>query len=110
MKKQDSIQEKAKGILKIAKEHGTDNDPFFSTIYHSLLVQIDMLSGLEQSYREDGATITKEYVKGRENIYVHPAIDKYTKISDSARDKIIKLQEMIAKAKPTSDEEEENYF
>ena len=63
-----------------------------------------MLDALEKSFREDGATTTKEYVKGRENIYVHPAVDKYTKTSDSAFNKIVKLKEMIDKSTNTSEE------
>lgn len=61
---------------------------------------------MEQAYKEDGATITKEYVKGRENICIHPAIDKYTKTSDSAMNKILKLQEMVEKAKPIETEDD----
>ena len=65
-----------------------------------------MLDALEKSFREDGATTTKEYVKGRENIYVHPAVDKYTKTSDSAFNKILKLREMV---KQDTIEENDNF-
>ena len=94
-----SIKAKAEGILKDAKECGLDTNSFFITSYHLLLVQIEMLEQLEKSFQEDGATITKEYVKGRENVYCHPAVDKYTKVSDSAMNKIEKLKEMIDKAR-----------
>lgn len=67
-------------------------------------VQVSMLDELEKAFKEDGTTITKEYVKGRENIYVHPAIDKYTKISDSCFNKIMKLNEMIEKGNPEDDD------
>lgn len=99
MKKEErNIQELAKGILEEAKERGFGDDPSFLTSYKMIEVQVDMLDNLEKSFKEDGATITKEYVKGRENIYVHPAIDKYTKISDSCFNKILKLKEMIDKS------------
>lgn len=94
-KNANSIREKAKGIMQEAKERGLDTDASFTTSFHLLEVQIEMLESLEKSFREDGATITKEYVKGRENVYIHPAVDKYTKTSDSAFNKILKLKEML---------------
>ena len=96
MKKNErNVKELAKGILQEAIEKGFENDSSFLTSYHLLEVQIEMLSSLEKSFKEDGSTITKEYVKGRENVYIHPAVDKYTKTSDSAFNKILKLKEMI---------------
>ena len=98
MKKDEkNVKDLAKGILEEAINSGLDNDASFLTSYHLLEVQIEMLDALEKSFKEDGATTTKEYVKGRENIYVHPAVDKYTKTSDSAFNKILKLREMIKK-------------
>ena len=94
-KTEKSIKELAKGILEDAIKNGLDSDASFLTSYHLLEVQIEMLDALEKSFKEDGATTTKEYVKGRENIYVHPAVDKYTKTSDSEFNKILKLREMV---------------
>lgn len=96
-KTEKNVKELAKGILEEARKTGFDTDASFMTSYHLLEVQIEMLESLEKSFKEDGATITKEYVKGRENVYVHPAVDKYTKTSDSAFNKILKLKEMVKK-------------
>lgn len=103
-KDKKNVKELAKGILEEAIERGFDKDASFLTSYHLLEVQIDMLDSLEKSFKEDGATITKEYVKGRENICIHPAVDKYTKTSDSAFNKILKLKEMIGKEIDDNDE------
>ena len=106
MKKTDkNVKEMAKDILKEGIENGLGNDASFLTSYHLLEVQIEMLDGLEKSFKEDGAITTKEYVKGRENVYVHPAVDKYTKTSDSAFNKILKIKEMIDKYTNTEDDE-----
>lgn len=96
-KDKKNVKDLAKGILEEAAKTGFDKDASFLTSYHLLQVQIEMLDSLEKSFREDGATITKEYVKGRENVYVHPAVDKYAKTSDSAFNKILKLKEMVKK-------------
>lgn len=93
------IRDKAHGILEDAKKYGVDKNSFFETTYHLLSVQIDMLEKLEQAFNEDGPTITKEYVKGRENVYCHPAVDKYTKVSDSAMNKIEKIKQLVDSAK-----------
>lgn len=105
-KNEKNIKELAKGILEDAQKNGFENDASFLTSYHLLEVQVEMLDALEKSFREDGATTTKEYVKGRENIYVHPAVDKYTKTSDSAFNKILKLREMV---KQDTIEENDNF-
>lgn len=94
-KSKKNVKDLAKGILEEAKECGLEHDASFLTSYHLLEVQVEMLDGLEKAFKEDGTITTKEYVKGRENIYVHPAVDKYTKTSDSAFNKILKLKEMI---------------
>ena len=96
-KNEKNVKEMAKDILKEGMECGLGNDASFLTSYHLLEVQIEMLDGLEKAFKEDGTITTKEYVKGRENIYFHPAVDKYTKTSDSAFNKILKIKEMIDK-------------
>ena len=100
----------AKGILEDAKEKGLDNDSCFLTSYHMLEVQVEMLDSLEKTFKEDGSIITKEYVKGRGNVYIHPAVDKYTKISDSAFNKILKLKEMLDKSSNYDDDVVSKYI
>ena len=109
-KNERNIKELAKGILAEAEERGFGNDPSFLTSYKMVEVQVSMLDQLEIAFKEDGTTITKEYVKGRENIYVHPAIDKYTKISDSCFNKIMKLKEMLEKSQPQDDDVLDKYL
>ena len=111
MKKNErDIKEMAKGILEDAKEKGLDNDSCFLTSYHMLEVQVEMLDSLEKTFKEDGSIITKEYVKGRGNVYIHPAVDKYTKISDSAFNKILKLKEMLDKSSNYDDDVVSKYI
>lgn len=105
-KNKKNVKEMAKGILKEASECGLDKDSSFITSYHLLEVQIEMLDALEKSFKEEGATITKEYVKGRENICIHPAVDKYTKTSDSAFNKILKLKEMLEKCSTSNQDDD----
>ena len=69
-----SLQEQAKEVLRIAQEHGVEQNFFFITTFKRYQVQINILTELEKKIQEDGALVTKEYVKGRKNVYTHPAI------------------------------------
>jgi hypothetical protein len=43
-----------------------------------------ILSDLEGAINEHGATVTKEYVKGRQNLVANPAITEYNKTATAA--------------------------
>ena len=69
-----------------------------------LIVKIAIcLYELEKKINEDGTLVTKEYVKGRENIYTHPAIAEYNKTSTSANQTVATLIKIIKSLR--SDEE-----
>jgi hypothetical protein len=53
------------------------------------------LDELEKSMDEDGLLVTKQYVKGRENIYSHPAIGDYNRTSDAANKTVNTLMKII---------------
>ena len=58
-------------------------------------IQIKILNELEQKIQEDGSLVTKEYVKGRENVYTHPAIGEYNKTSQSANNTVATLIKIL---------------
>ena len=90
-----NVKDLAKGILEEATKIGLDSDSSFLTSYHLLEVQIEMLDALEKSFREDGATTTKEYVKGRTNIYTNPAIAEYNKTATAANGTVSTLMKIL---------------
>ena len=45
--------------------------------------------------KEDGTLVTKEYVKGRKNVYSHPAIADYNRTTDSANKTVSTLMKII---------------
>lgn len=107
--KKKSLRDIANGLLNRAKTCGLDEDHLFLTTYKMLLIELDMLDALEQSFREDGATVEKEYVKGRKNLYISPSCDKFAKISDSALKKIQVLEKMLNKVAPSDDDDFDNF-
>ena len=79
-----TMQQQADQILKQAEEKGISQNFFFSTTFKRYMVQLDIMTDLEKSIKEHGATVTKEYVKGRENLVANPAITEFNKTATAA--------------------------
>lgn len=89
------LNEQAKEIMKIAEESGVQGNYFFITTFKRYQVQLDMLDELEKSLKEDGMLVTKEYVKGRKNVYSSPAVKDYNATTDSANRTVATLMKII---------------
>lgn len=90
-----SLQEQAQEVLRIAQEHGVEQNFLFITTFQRYQVQLKILADLQKKIQEDGSLVTKEYVKGRENIYTHPAISEYNKTCTSANQTVATLIKII---------------
>lgn len=84
MEKKLTIQEQVDRILEQAEQKGVSSNFFFKTTFKRYQVQMKILSDLEKSIEEYGATVTKEYVKGRQNLVANPAITEYNKTATAA--------------------------
>ena len=105
MKKKPTLNQQAEEVLRIATEHGVEQNFFFITTFNRYRVQLDILTDLEEKIKEDGALVTKEYVKGRENIYTHPAIGEYNKTSTAANQTVATLIKIIKSLRNGEDED-----
>ncbi len=94
MPKKD-LNEQAKEIIKIAEESGVQSNFFFLTTFKRYQVQLNILAELEKNMKEDGMLVTKEYVKGRKNLYSSPAVAEYNKTTDSANKTVATLMRII---------------
>lgn len=90
-----TLNEQAQEIIKIAEESGVQSNFFFLTTFKRYQVQLNMLNDLEKAIKEDGATVTKEYVKGRKNVYSNPALKDYNTTTDSANRTVATLMKII---------------
>lgn len=99
-----SLKEQAKEVLRIAQEHGVEQNFFFITTFERYQVQLSILADLEKQIKDDGALVTKEYVKGRENVYTHPAIGEYNKTCTSANQTVTTLIKIIKSLRNKEDE------
>ena len=86
-----SLKEQAEEIIRIAEKYGVEQNFLFITTFKRYQVQLDILTELEKKIKEDGALVTKEYVKGRGNLYTHPAIGEYNKTATSANQTVATL-------------------
>lgn len=94
-KKSLTLSEQAQEIIKIAEASGVQTNFFFITTFKRYQVQINILNELEKKIKEDGALVTKEYVKGRGNLYANPAISEYNRTTDSANKTVSTLIKII---------------
>lgn len=84
------LNEQAKEILEKATEKGVEHSFMFVTTFQRYKEHIQHLVELEKAIKKDGTMVTKEYVKGRANIYVNPAINAYNSTA-AAADKTAQL-------------------
>ena len=92
MNKQNmTLQQQADEVLKRAEEKGVQTNFFFVTTFKRYQVQMKILADLERAIGEYGATVTKEYVKGRKNLTANPAITEYNKTATAANGTVATL-------------------
>ena len=90
-----SLNEQAQEILRIAEQHGVEQNFFFLTTFKRYQVQLQILNDLEKTIKEDGTLVTKEYVKGRQNLVANPAITEYNKTSTAANGTVSTLINIV---------------
>ena len=90
-----TLQEQADEVLRQAEERGVSSNFFFRTTFKRYQVPMKILSDLEKAINEYGATVTKEYVKGRQNLVANPAITEYNKTSTAANGTVATLMNII---------------
>lgn len=105
MQQQMSLNDQAREILRIASEHGVEQNFFFITTFKRYQVQIQILADLESTIKAEGNTVTKEYVKGRKNVYTHPAIGEYNKTSTAANQTVQTLMKIVTTMRSDDDDQ-----
>ena len=90
-----TLDEQAQEIIRIAEECGVQSNFFFLTTFNRYAVQLKILKDLEASMKNDGVLVTKEYVKGRQNVYSHQAVADYTRTTDSANKTVATLMKIL---------------
>lgn len=103
-----TLDEQAKEIIRIAEEAGVQTNYFFLTTFRRYQTQISVLNKLEEIIAESDTLVTKEYVKGRENLYTNPAITEYNRTTDSANKTVSTLIRIINGFRQEDEERDED--
>lgn len=93
--KRINLQQQASEIIRIAEESGVQSNFLFVTTFKRYQVQLGILAELEKAMKENGTLVTKEYVKGRKNLYSNPAVSEYNRTTDSANKTVATLMRII---------------
>ena len=92
-----NMKQQAKKILIEAESKGLQANFFFATTFKRYQVQMKILEELEKAIKEHGMTVTKEYVRGRENLVSNPAITEYNKTATAANGTVVTLMNILNK-------------
>ncbi len=90
-----SLNDQAKEILKLAEESGLQSNYFFVTTFERYQVQLQILGELEKAIKDEGMLVSKEYVKGRKNLYTNPAVSDFNRTTDSANKTVATLLRIL---------------
>lgn len=73
-------------LLRMAKDYGVEKNALFLQAVEQYDVQARVIQNIKNALdEEDGRLVTsKEYVKGRENIYANPLVKELPKHADAA--------------------------
>lgn len=95
IEKDMDLEEKAEEIIQLAEDAGVQENYFFLTTFKRYRVQLKILGQLEESMESEGMLVSKEYVKGRKNLYSSPALREWTRTCDSANKTVQTLMRII---------------
>lgn len=90
-----SLKEQAEAIKQMAAESGLESNYFFITTFERYEVQLSILDQLKESMDKDGMIVSKEYVKGRGNLYSSPAVTEFNRTTDSANKTVSTLMRIL---------------
>ena len=90
-----SLKEQAEAIKRMAEESGLESNYFFITTFERYEVQLSILERLKESMDKDGMLVSKEYVKGRGNLYSSPAVTEFNRTTDSANKTVSTLMRIL---------------
>ena len=105
-----SLQQQADEIIALAEKRGVSGNFFFVTTFKRYQVQMRILADLERAINEYGMTVTKEYVKGRQNLVANPAITEYNKTATAANGTVATMLKIIAENKVEEGEDRLDAF
>lgn len=94
-KKKIDFTKKLEEIVEAAQKTGADTSLYYVTTLDRYNTQLKILDQLKAGIAENGTTVEKEYVKGRVNIVINPAITEYNKTASAANQTVQTLIKIV---------------
>ena len=94
-------------LLAFGKIFEVNNDEDFKAAAMTYAEEVKLIAQMRTQLEEDGMTVEKEYVKGRQNVCIHPLVTEIPKHVDCANRTLGIIGDIIAKrGKKRLDEED----
>lgn len=71
-------------LMSLAKRFNVDTNEMFISCAKQYEMQVNLIDKMKKAIEDDEMLVTKEYVKGRENVMANPLIKELPKHYDSA--------------------------
>ena len=94
--KKPDMNDVALELIKLAEQGGVEQNFFFTTTFARYKTQLNLLARLQAEISGADLMVTKEYVRGRQNLVSNPVINEYNKTSQAANQTVICLMKIIS--------------
>ena len=84
-------------LLKFGKIFEVDRDEDFKAAAMTYAEEAELIAKMRSQLEDDGMTVEKEYVKGRQNVCIHPLVQEIPKHVDCANRTLGILGDIIVK-------------
>lgn len=95
-----------KKVVAMAKQYGVENNALFLQSLKNYDTIQKTIEGMEKVLSDYDTLVTKEYVKGRENVYLNPVIRELPKQIDAANKTIATMITIIKEFGVVKDSDE----
>lgn len=85
----------ANELIRMAEAGGVEQNFFFTTTFNRYKVQLNTMERLEKEIKENELFVEREYIKGKKNLVMSPAVSEYNKVSTAANQTVRTLIEII---------------
>ena len=94
-------------LMRFGKIYLVDKDEDYKAAAATYAEEAELIAAMRTQLDADGMTVTKEYIKGRENICVHPLVQEIPKHVDCANRTLKIMADIITergKKKPDTED------
>lgn len=82
-------------LMQLAKRHNVESNEFFISCAKQYDLQTQIIDKIKKALENDELLVTKEYVKGRENVMANPLIKELPKHTDSANKTLALMLDIV---------------